>query len=126
MPAGERRRQRRIHLDGVVDVVGGQHRVSVGVRHARVDLGDDQPAAGPDGLDRGGQHVDLDAQGHVPSAGVEVCTSTTSGGSVSLSRRVPGTAGTGSTEARLAPRMPGPMNGDSSVTPSRSGTPAER
>ena len=51
-----------MHLNREVDLLHGQYRVAEGVRHARVELGDDQATAGPDRLDRGGQHVDLDAQ----------------------------------------------------------------
>src|ERR1700722_12087109 len=59
----------------------------------------------------------------VSPAGAEVCTNTTSGGRAPASK-------TGTSESRLGkylnrsrPRMPTPTNGDSSVTPSRSGIP---
>jgi hypothetical protein len=50
--AGRWRGQRCFRLDRVIDVAGGQDGVPVGVGNARVELRDDQPATGPDGLDR--------------------------------------------------------------------------
>lgn len=60
----------------------------------------------------------------VPSTGTDVCSSTTSGG-----KALPSSTGTsdsrlGKYRSPFRPRMPGPTNGDSSVTPSRSGTPS--
>jgi hypothetical protein len=59
----------------------------------------------------------------VPFTGTEVCTSTTSGGSASLSKLGTSDNRHGKYRRRLRPRIPAPTNADSRITPSRSGTP---
>jgi hypothetical protein len=59
----------------------------------------------------------------VPSYGVEVCTTTTSGGSVVANNRGTSESRLGTYARRGLRRMPGPTNDVSSVTPSRSGRP---
>src|SRR5215471_15694786 len=59
----------------------------------------------------------------VASTGGEVCISTTSGGIVVASITGIRESRQGKYLSRALPRMPGPMNGDSRTTPSRSGTP---
>ena len=60
----------------------------------------------------------------VPSAGAEVCTSTTSGGSAVASRTGTSDSRQGKYLSCSRPRIPAPTKGVSSVTPARSGTPA--
>ncbi len=59
----------------------------------------------------------------VPSDGTDVWISTTSGGRALASRAGTSDRRQGKYLSRACPRMPGPTNGDSSVTPSRSGIP---
>ena len=58
-----------------------------------------------------------------PPAGADVCTSTTSGGTGLASSAGTSDSRHGKYRSRAWPRMPGPTNGVSSVTPSRSGIP---
>src|SRR6516225_3091866 len=59
----------------------------------------------------------------VASTGGDVCISTTSGGIMVASITGIRESRQGKYLSRALPRMPGPMNGDSRITPSRSGTP---
>src|SRR6516165_1326978 len=59
----------------------------------------------------------------VASTGGDVCISTTSGGIMVASITGIRESRQGKYLSRSLPRMPGPMNGDSRITPSRSGTP---
>ena len=55
-----------VDLDHPVEVLEWDFGVAQGVGHLRVHLAQHQPAAGPHALERSGQDVDLDPEGHHP------------------------------------------------------------
>jgi len=89
----------------------------------RVELRDNQPPrARAASIAAGSTFTSVPSDTVLPT-GTEVWTSTTSGGSGPASMIGTSDSRPGKYRSRSRPRIPGPTNGDSSVTPSRSGTP---